>query len=97
MIDNARLDELLAAARRAPVDTSRAEYAFETRLLARLREERETSVLTWAWKLAPFFAALAIAVTLWSRTAAEQSPGTPLFAEMVQEPDALGDLAGGVQ
>lgn len=97
MIDNARLDELFATARRAVADTSRLEYAFETRLLARLREEREASVLNWAWKLCPFFAALALALTLWNRTASEQPPGSPLFAEMTQEPDALGYLVGGTQ
>ncbi len=94
MIDHQRLDELFAAARRAVPETSRLEYAFETRLLARLREERETSVQTWAWRLSPFFAALAVALTLWSRTAAEPSKETPLFAQIAEEHDSLGYLAG---
>jgi hypothetical protein len=62
------LDRLLRAARDEAPDTARFEFAFETRLMARLREERSTSVFTWAWKLAPFFAALAVAAGLWSRT-----------------------------
>ena len=94
MIDNHRLDEFFAAARRAVPETSRLEYAFETRLLARLREEREVSVLTWAWRLSPFFAAVALALTLWSSAAAEQE--TPLFAQITEEHDSLGYLAGGL-
>lgn len=94
MIDNARLDELFAAARRAAPDTSRLEYAFETRLLARLREERETSVQTWAWRLCPFFAAVAVALTLWS--ASDTRKEAPLFAQLAEEHDSLGDLAGGL-
>jgi hypothetical protein len=94
MIDNTRLDQLFASARRAVPDTSRLEYAFETRLLARLREEREVSVQTWAWRLCPFFAAVAIALTLWSRAAAEKE--TPLFAQITEEHDSLGYLAGGL-
>lgn len=96
MIDNDRLNELFAAARRAVPETSRLEYAFETRLLARLRDERETSVQTWAWRLSPFFAALAIALTLWSRTATEPSREAPLFAQIAEDHDSLGYLAGGL-
>jgi anti-sigma-K factor RskA len=96
MIDNARLDELFAAARRAAPETSRLEYAFETRLLARLREQRESSVQTWAWRLSPFFAAVAVALTLWSRTARELPGETPLFAQIAEEHDSLSYLAGGL-
>jgi hypothetical protein len=92
MIDNHRLDELFAAARRAVPETSRLEYAFETRLLARLRDEREVSVQTWAWRLCPFFAAIALALTLWSHVAAEKE--APLFAQIAEEHDSLGYLAG---
>lgn len=62
------LDRLFRAARGEAPDTSRFEFAFETRMLARLREERSASVFTWSWKLAPFFAALAIAAGWWSQT-----------------------------
>lgn len=96
MIDNTRLDELFAGARRAVPETSRLEYAFETRLLARLREEREVSVLTWAWRLSPFFAAVAVALTLWSRAATDGPNETPLFAQLAEEHDSLGYLAGGL-
>ncbi len=63
-----QLDALVRAARLQTRDTSRSEFAFETRLMARLREERASSIGAWAWKLAPFCAALAIAAGLWSRT-----------------------------
>jgi hypothetical protein len=81
-----QLDALFAAARAATPDTSRLEYGFETRLTARLREESGASLFAWAWRLCPFFAALALAVAWWSYTgerselysrfASEATPGT---------------------
>ena len=59
------LDALLAAARGTAGDTGRVEFGFETRLLARLREEQGAGIFAWAWRLAPFFAALVIAAGLW--------------------------------
>jgi hypothetical protein len=76
------LDRLLRAARGEAPDTSRFEFAFETRLLARLRDERSASVFTWSWKLAPFFAALAIAAGWWSQSTTAQ---TDSFAGVVAE------------
>jgi hypothetical protein len=65
------LDTLFAAARREEgTDLSRVEFGFETRVSARLREERSASVYSWAWKLCPFFAAIALAAGVWSRTTA---------------------------
>lgn len=68
-----QFDRLFRAAREEAPDTSRFEFGFETRLLARLREERSVSVFTWSWKLAPFFAALAIAAGLWSQSTMAQA------------------------
>ena len=64
------LNALFAAARREPVETSRLEFGFETRVMARLREEANpfAAIMSLAWKLCPFFAALALAASLWSRT-----------------------------
>jgi hypothetical protein len=59
---NEPLDRLFAAVRSRATDTARAEFGFETRLIARLREERRDSVFAWAWRLCPFFAAVALAV-----------------------------------
>lgn len=55
-LNDAELDALFAAARTVRPETSRAEFAFETRLLARLRTE--SSVGAWSWRLLPWFAAL---------------------------------------
>ena len=56
------LDRLFTAVRDNMPDTARAEFGFETRLIARLREERRDSVFAWAWRLCPFFAAVTLAV-----------------------------------
>lgn len=60
-----QLDALFAAARGHTPDTSRAEFAFEARVLARVREDQRSSLLAWAWRLTPFFAALAILAGCW--------------------------------
>jgi hypothetical protein len=89
MNDNSdqRLDALFAAARREPADTSRVEFGFETRLMARLREESNpfAAISNLAWKLCPFFAALALAASLWSRTPGVRAEaGAQLFAEVTR-------------
>ncbi len=65
-----KLDVLFAAVRATPADghVSRLEFGFETRLAARLREENGASLFAWAWRLCPFFAALALAAAWWSHT-----------------------------
>ena len=62
-----QLDALFALARACRPDTSAAEFAFETRLMARLRAQQETDSV-WAkvsWRLIPFFAACVVALTVW--------------------------------
>ena len=85
------LDRLFEAARSERADTSRQEFAFETRLMSRLREERSTSVFAWAWKLAPFFAGVVIAVGLWNQaTAAHLNTTAKVMADAVrQHPDRI--------
>ncbi len=66
-----QLDALFARARARRPDTSRAEYGFETRLLAQLRSRRDASSV-WAmvsWRAIPFFAACVIALGLWQAEA----------------------------
>ncbi len=61
-----QLDALFAAARARRPDTSRAEYAFETRLAARLRDKSPDAASIWAmasWRLMPFFAVVVIGLT----------------------------------
>ena len=69
------LNGLFKAARRVKPDTSRAEYGFETRLVARLRAERERSA-PWqavAWRLMPAFAVIVVAAGLWMVAAPSSS------------------------
>ncbi len=86
-----QLDALLHAARESTADTAAAEYAFETRLLARLREERGGSWFSWACRLSPFFAALAVAAAVWGRayTGVEVDASSVLYAVPSDGPRAL--------
>jgi hypothetical protein len=63
-----RLDELLSAARAQKPDTSRLEYGFETRLMGRLREERNEAKpwYAFAWRLSPVFAGIVVALGVWT-------------------------------
>ena len=71
------LDALFAAARQQRPDTSRAEYGFETRLMARLRERRQPDAISlWSvmsWRLAPFFAVCVVALALWQADISSES------------------------
>ena len=71
------LDALFAAAREQKPDTSRAEYGFETRLMARLRERRQPDAISvWSvvsWRLAPFFAVCVVALALWQANVSSDS------------------------
>jgi hypothetical protein len=75
-MNDEQLDKLFQAARSARLDTSRAEYGFETRLLALLRANREQTApwYVFAWKLMPAFAAIVLALGVW--TAAELGWGS---------------------
>lgn len=70
---NDKLDKLFQAARNAKRDTSRVEYGFETRLMARIRAEQEVELpwFAFAWKLMPVFAAVVIALGVWNFAGAE--------------------------
>lgn len=77
MKPDSELDRLFALARQARPDTARAELAFETRLLARLRaeaEERE-GLGAWAWRLAPWLGGVAaVAALAWSLAGGPADP-----------------------
>ncbi len=65
------LAALFAAARSARPDTSRAEYGFETRLLARLASERAAidgwrEFAAWCWRLMPGLTVLTVAFSWWT-------------------------------
>lgn len=72
----ADLDRLFETARRERVDTAPVELGFETRLMARLREERAAAApwAAWAWRLCPLFAAIVIALSAWNFFALRGSP-----------------------
>jgi hypothetical protein len=69
------LDALFALARTRRADTSVAEFAFETRLMARLHGQPDTGSV-WArvsWRLIPFFAVSVVALTLWQAEASSDA------------------------
>ena len=59
------LDRLFATARERQADSARLDLGFEARVLARIREERVGGWFSWAWRMCPYFAALALAAGAW--------------------------------
>ncbi len=90
------LDALFALSRHDRPDTSRAEYGFETRLLARLHSRRETGSI-WAmvsWRLVPFFAACVVALMLWHAEVVAETNDVEqmVFVENPEPLDAWNNL-----
>jgi hypothetical protein len=85
------IDSLIRAAREDAADTSCVEFAFETRVMARLREERSLGVASWAWRLAPFFAALVVAAGMWggADTAHLQTTAAMMADAVREHPDRI--------
>jgi hypothetical protein len=79
-----QLDALFRAVRAEAPDTARAQFGFETRLMARLREDRGSGLFAWAWKLAPFFATVALAAGWW---------GSLSMAQVETTASAVADVA----
>ncbi len=81
-MDDAKLDRLLQALRGRPVNTARIEYGFEARMMAVLRQRRaeEPAVFFMAWKLAPMFLALLLAVGGWVYAVASPQGGAHITA-----------------
>jgi hypothetical protein len=92
---DAQLDALFAQARAQRPDTSTAEYAFETRLLARLRESNRTETVwaTVSWRLMPFFAACVIGLAIWHDYAATAATDAATVSS-ADHPEMV-DLVGG--
>ena len=85
------LDSLFARARAERPDTSRAEYAFETRLLANLQKSgtsRGLSVGRLAWRLVPYFALVVLGLGVLQAEAAHQSQEAAQAASL-QNPDVV--------
>ena len=79
------LNELLRSARDHAPETGRAELGFETRLIARLREERDSSWRVWSWRLCPYFATLALAAAAWCYTRTDFEPDAETFLSVVSD------------
>jgi hypothetical protein len=81
------LDALFAQARAHRPDTSRAEYGFETRLMARLRAQRQpqSAGSVWAmvsWRMIPLFAACVVALAIWQTETASDATDTDTVASL---------------
>jgi hypothetical protein len=97
-MNDERLDNLFKTARQATRDTARAEFGFETRLMARLRAERaqKTSWLAFAWKLMPVFAAIVMALGIWNLASAssERTDLASVITADTDESPVVSHLAG---
>ena len=78
------LDSLFRVVRDDAPDTSRMEFGFETRVMARIRTERRSSWQGWAWRLCPFFTALAVAAGSWFYTHRDSAPDAESFYDAVR-------------
>ncbi|HTS19062.1 MAG TPA: hypothetical protein VMP11_15920 [Verrucomicrobiae bacterium] len=67
-MNDEQLNELFRTARASHPDTSRAEYGFETRLLAVIRGNRKQPMplAALAWRLMPVFAVIVLVTGVWS-------------------------------
>jgi hypothetical protein len=94
-MNDEQLNELFRAARTSRPDTSRAEYGFETRLMAAIRELRKqpTPWATVAWRLMPVFAAIVVVAGAWSYSV--QSQTGPEATLGTGDEAALTGLPGG--
>jgi len=65
---DAQLDRLFLAARAIKPDTAAIEEYFETRLLAKIEEQRgkQPSWFAWSWRLVPWFVTIVIIIGIFS-------------------------------
>jgi len=85
-----RLDRLFAAARNERAAVSQADDFFETRLLARIKEQRELAGPWYAaaWRLLPAFAAVAAMVMVCTLTF-NPSRSSDMFAAITGGQDEI--------
>ncbi len=92
------LDRLFEETREAPLDISEVERNFETRVMARIREEREQQDpwYSWAWRLAPVFLVLTLLLGGWGMLYSPAHPDDPVatLASGTQEVALLDNLTG---
>ncbi len=91
-MNDSELDALFARARGQRPDTTKAEYAFETRVLARVRSRqsgREDRGSIWAmvsWRMVPFFATCVLALAVWQAKLVSMTDEAAAF-ESVEHPE----------
>ena len=88
-----QLDDFFRKARATKPDTSRIEFGFETRLLARIRVERD-SWSAWSWRLCPLFAALVVALGLWSWVSPSEIELSAVLASKADEVALVKSITG---
>jgi hypothetical protein len=66
-LNDEKLDRLFGDARKAVHYRKDIEYGFETRVMARIKEEgeRRSPFLLWAWRLIPVFASIVVVLGIW--------------------------------
>ena len=66
--DNDRIERLFAAARKSHVYDAKLEYGFETRVMAKIREQRNAQqpFFSWAWRLIPAFVSAVLILGIWT-------------------------------
>jgi anti-sigma factor RsiW len=67
------IDKLFADARKSAAYDSKREYGFETRVMAKLRAERQQQrpFQFWAWRLIPAFCSIVLALGVWTYAGAK--------------------------
>lgn len=91
-MNDADLDKLFAAAHAGHRDTTKEEYAFETRLMARIRAQRQAQGDTgsiWSmvsWRMMPLFAACVMALAVWHSQVASLTDDAAAF-NSVEHPE----------
>jgi hypothetical protein len=65
--DDDGLERLFAAARKSQLYNANLEYGFETRLMAKINEQRgrQKPFYCWAWRLMPAFVSLVLILGIW--------------------------------
>lgn len=84
-----KLDKLFTASRPAKIATGPVEFGFETRLIARIRAERERA--PWgetAWRLMPGFVAVIIALGVWNFASFAVGNSTDFHDAITGHPDS---------
>ncbi len=97
-MNDEHMNRLIRTARTAKPDTSRVEYGFETRLMARIRADRasrqEAGWFAYAWKLMPVFAAVVIGLGVWNYVGAEPGDLATLIADGHEETSLVSGVTG---